>query len=241
MSPNPDHVAMARLAEQAERYKDMSDEMKKAIENRNGVISEDERNLFSVAYKNVVGQRRSSWRAMCGIERKLSSDDPKRVHVKSYKEKIENELAELCREVLSILQDQLIANAQDCCSKVFYLKMKGDYLRYLAEIQKESDDKECLEDAEKVYQEAWKASSEELEPTHPIHLGLALNYSVYFFEILDDKAQACSLAKEAFNKAISQLDHLKEDSYKDSTLIMQLLRDNLTLWSADNEEEEEEK
>ncbi len=111
------HVAVARLAEQAERYNDMSFEMGQAIEASNGVISEEERNLFSVAYKNVVGQRRSSWRAMCGIEKKLNEGDPKLEHVKTYKSKIEVELEELCNEVLRILNDLLIPNAADSCSK----------------------------------------------------------------------------------------------------------------------------
>ncbi|MCL4151686.1 UNVERIFIED_CONTAM: hypothetical protein GTU68_064854 [Idotea baltica] len=61
----------------------------------------------------------------------------------------------------------------------------------------------------------------ELPPTHPIRLGLALNFSVFYYEIA------------AFDDAIAELDTLSEDSYKDSTLIMQLLRDNLTLWTSD--------
>jgi len=233
------HVAIARLAEQAERYNDMSFEMRKHIEALNGDISEDDRNLFSVAYKNVVGQRRSSWRAMCGIEKKLNESDAKLAQVKNYKEKIEGELTDLCNEVLRILDDLLIPNASESKEKVFYMKMKGDYLRYLAEIQKESDEKDSINNARQVYQDAWDISEKELESTHPIHLGLALNFSVYYFEILDDKVKACDLAKKAFDDAISMLDNLKEESYKDSTLIMQLLRDNLTLWSADGEDEDE--
>lgn len=119
--------------------------------------------------------------------------------------------------------------------------MKGDYQRYLAEVQKDTDQKDNVESAAAVYEEAWQLSCTDLEPTHPIHLGLALNYSVYYFEIMDDKAKACELAKKAFDDAISMLDNVKEDSYKDSTLIMQLLRDNLTLWSSCDTEEEEEK
>lgn len=65
--------------------------------------------------------------------------------------------------------------------------------------------------------------------THPIRLGLALNFSVFHYEIRNDPERACKLAKEAFDNAIAQLDSLREDSYKDSTLIMQLLRDNLTV------------
>merc|ERR1719312_2043763 len=120
------HVAIARLAEQAERYNDMSFEMRKHIEALNGDISEEERNLFSVAYKNVVGQRRSSWRSMSGIEKKLDENDAKLQLVKDYKKKIETELTELCNEVLSILDGMLLNQSSsniDSSGRVFYLKM----------------------------------------------------------------------------------------------------------------------
>ncbi|KAL7199788.1 hypothetical protein ACSBR2_021982 [Camellia fascicularis] len=77
----------------------------------------------------------------------------------------------------------------------------------------------------------------ELAPTHPIRLGLALNFSVFYYEILNSPDRACSLAKQAFDEAIAELDTLGEDSYKDSTLIMQLLRDNLTLWTSDMQDD----
>lgn len=76
----------------------------------------------------------------------------------------------------------------------------------------------------------------ELPPTHPIRLGLALNFSVFYYEILNSPDRACHLAKQAFDDAIAELDTLSEESYKDSTLIMQLLRDNLTLWTSDMQE-----
>merc|ERR1711964_739630 len=78
----------------------------------------------------------------------------------------------------------------------------------------------------------------ELTPTHPIRLGLALNFSVFYYEILNSPDRACHLAKQAFDDAIAELDTLSEESYKDSTLIMQLLRDNLTLWTSDMQETE---
>merc|ERR1712224_216159 len=94
------------------------------------------------------------------------------------------------------------------------------------------------------YKQAFELSEKVLEPTHPIRLGLALNYSVCFYEILKDKKKACELAKDAFDDAISKLDKLEEADYKDSTLIMQLLRDNLTLWTStdteDNDNQEED-
>ncbi|KAL7199785.1 hypothetical protein ACSBR2_021979 [Camellia fascicularis] len=108
----------------------------------------------------------------------------------------------------------LIPSAMSGDSKAFYLKMKGDYHRYLCDI-----------------------ANTELAPTHPIRLGLALNFSVFYYEILNSPDRACSLAKQAFDEAIAELDTLGEDSYKDSTLIMQLLRDNLTLWTSDMQDD----
>jgi 14-3-3 protein beta/theta/zeta len=236
-SGEKDHlVKQAKLAEQAERYDDMSDFMKECVKH-NEPLNVEQRNLLSVAYKNVVGARRSSWRVISSIEQKYEGSDKKQAMAKQYKEKIESELKSICRDVLDLLDKHLIPNSQgdskeDKESSVFYLKMKGDYFRYIAEVAQGDERNGIVEDSEKAYGEAYK-KAQDMEPTHPIRLGLALNYSVFFYEIQNDQTEACKLAKEAFEKAISELDDLNEDSYKDSTLIMQLLRDNLTLWTTD--------
>lgn len=82
------------------------------------------------------------------------------------------------------------------------------------------------------FKNATDVAQTELTPTHPIRLGLALNFSVFYYEILNSPDRACHLAKQAFDDAIAELDSLSEESYRDSTLIMQLLRDNLTLWTS---------
>merc|ERR1712070_366348 len=86
-----------------------------------------------------------------------------------------------------------------------------------------------------AYKKASEIAQSELATTHPIRLGLALNFSVFYYEVLSSPDQACTLAKTAFDEAIQELDTLSEESYKDSTLIMQLLRDNLTLWTSESE------
>uniref|UniRef100_A0A8C1JMZ8 Tyrosine 3-monooxygenase/tryptophan 5-monooxygenase activation protein, theta polypeptide a n=1 Tax=Cyprinus carpio TaxID=7962 RepID=A0A8C1JMZ8_CYPCA len=150
------------------------------------------------------------------------------------------ELRDICNEVLGLLGKYLIKNSTNPESKVFYLKMKGDYYRYLAEVASGDDRKDTITNSQGAYQDAFDISKKEMQPTHPIRLGLALNFSVFYYEILNSPEQACALAKQAFDEAIAELDTLNEDSYKDSTLIMQLLRDNLTLWTSDNAADEGE-
>lgn len=251
-------VSTAKLAEQAERYDDMANAMKTVTE-MGGALQQEERNLLSVAYKNVVGARRSSWRVISSIEAKTkeSGNERKLTLAQEYREKVEVELKKVCNDVLNLLNKFLIPEVTDKLSKaeaesdvfklveskVFYLKMKGDYHRYLAEVAQDEERKSVMEESETAYKSAYDTSCEgvngqgKMKPTNPIRLGLALNFSVFYYEIFNDSKKACELAKNAFDDAIADLDTLSEESYKDSTLIMQLLRDNLTLWTSDENAE----
>ncbi|KZZ93034.1 14-3-3 protein [Ascosphaera apis ARSEF 7405] len=230
---NNSKTFLARLCEQAERYDEMVTYMKE-VASMGGELSVDERNLLSVAYKNVVGTRRASWRIISSIEQKeQSKGSEKHVGIIShYRQKIEAELERVCQDVLDVLDTALIPKAESGESKVFYHKMKGDYHRYLAEFASGNKRKEAATAAHEAYKNATDVAQTELTPTHPIRLGLALNFSVFYYEILNSPDRACHLAKQAFDDAIAELDSLSEESYRDSTLIMQLLRDNLTLWTS---------
>jgi len=206
----------------------------------NEELSHEERNFLSVAYKNVVGARRSSWRVIGSIESKLDANSTRQAQTLQYRESIEKELTSICEDVLSLITDCLLPNSSSNESKVFYLKMKGDYYRYLSEVGKGSERSVTVSKSEDAYQEAMQLASSHMNATDPILLGLALNFSVFYYEIMNNGQAACKLAKEAFDAAIAKLDDIQQDTYKDSTLIMQLLRDNLTLWTADLGGEEED-
>lgn len=214
-------------------------ELVKQVSSNTDELSIEERNLLSVAYKNVVGARRSAWRILSSIEQKEehSGNDKNASVNREYRQRIEKELGDICKDILSLLDNHLISSAQSGESKVFYYKMKGDYFRYLAEFSGDSQREESAQMSLEAYKTATSIAYSDLTPTHPIRLGLALNFSVFYYEILNHPELACNLAKQAFDDAIAELDALNEDSYKDSTLIMQLLRDNLTLWTSDMPED----
>jgi hypothetical protein len=198
-------------------------------------LTTDERNLLSVAYKKVIGTKRVSWRT-------ITEPQPENVlqysnFVNQLKARVEAEVDSVCADILDLLENYLFKfadrNKATEQSKVFYLKMLGDYFRYRAEcadVAKGYDQKSAS-----YYGQAFGLAETTLEPTHPVRLGLALNYSVCFYEILKQPQEAIFLAQGAFDLAISKLDRLTDDQYKDSTLILQLLRDNITLWLSERE------
>ncbi|XP_015755884.1 PREDICTED: 14-3-3 protein epsilon-like isoform X4 [Acropora digitifera] len=228
-------LVIANLAEQAERYDDMLTVMKKIVI-MSKELNTEERNMLSVAYKNVIGARRAAWRIFASLEQKHEDNPKEKELVVEYRDKVEKEIREISAGILELLDTYLIPFAETFDSKVFFHKMKGDYNRYLTEIMQGEDRKEPAKSALDAYKDAQEAA-ENLPSTNPISLGLALNFSVFYYEILDSPDEACRLAKKAFDSAVGDLDKSNESQYKESTLILQLLRDNLTLWTSEMQEE----
>ena len=219
------------MAENAECYTDMAAYMKEAV-GRDPSLSQEERNLLAAAFKNLLGEKKVAWQT---LQEKEEGELARR-----HREEVEEEVVEICEDAVS-LADSLLPGAKDKESEVFFLRMKADYQRRQLETMAGDDTRrrQLVTASEENYKRAFEAAKE-LSSTHPTRLGVALNYSVFQQEILNNRERACELAKTAFDDAISQLDTLAEDSYKDSTLVMQLLRDNLTLWTTEEEPEPEE-
>ncbi|CAL8098708.1 unnamed protein product [Calicophoron daubneyi] len=226
-------VMLAKLAEQSERYDDMVKVMNE-VAKLPGELSVEERNLLSVAYKNVIGARRSSWRILSSMDQKDGEEDSAAQRaLKMLEKNVEKELDDISKDILELLDKHLLPSATEPESKVFFYKMKGDYQRYLAEFSTGEKRNKAAEDSLVAYKAATEIAEKELQPTNPIRLGLALNFSVFYYEILNNPDRACQLANETFANATAEIDQISADTYKDSTLIMQLLRDNLTLWTSD--------
>eukprot|EP00444_Apocalathium_aciculiferum_P036362 CAMPEP_0183485742 /NCGR_PEP_ID=MMETSP0370-20130417/179583_1 /TAXON_ID=268820 /ORGANISM="Peridinium aciculiferum, Strain PAER-2" /LENGTH=239 /DNA_ID=CAMNT_0025679049 /DNA_START=80 /DNA_END=799 /DNA_ORIENTATION=- len=235
MASRDKDVYFTKLAEQAERYDEMTEHMENVVK-LGGEPSVEERNLLSVAYKNSVGGRRAAWRIITSVEMKEKSkgNEENVKFAKEYCSKVEGELQNICDTIIKLLDGNLIGKASSGESEVFYQKMKADYYRYIAEFTKDEKKTNAANSAETAYADAAKVAEKDLAVTHPIRLGLALNYSMFLYEVMAKPDEACKMARTAFEDSIAELDNVAEESYKDSTLIMQLLRDNLTLWTSDD-------
>jgi 14-3-3 protein epsilon len=235
-----EHIEMAKLCEQTERFDEMLTHMRKVVE-FSTELKTDERNLLSVAYKNSVGARRTAWRVVNSLEQKDEAKGSAHLSLlQTFKAKLEGELDTICGEIIKFLDDILLKNTEDSETRVFYLKMKADYFRYIAEYADEQRKVDVVEESFKAYQEAYGIATEHLKTINPIRLGLALNFSVFYYESKNDPAKACEMAKSAFDDAISASEELSGKDYKDSTMIMQLIRDNLTLWDQELKAEDDD-
>jgi len=235
-----ENVFMARLAEQAERYEDMVRFMT-AVANMGSELSTEERNLLSVAFKNAVGARRSAWRQIAGMiqhqKEKEGKEPPKSVI--DYQARVEQELNAKCDDILQLLRKEpegLIsaASRSNREAEVFYRKMEGDYERYLAEFSQGESQAQHAQRAFQAYENAMHIAKQAMPAAHPIRLGLALNFSVFYYEVYGKSAAACDLAQASFDAGMAELSaDPNACENKDAENILVLLRDNLSLWRSE--------
>ncbi len=236
--PQPSHdVFMAKVAEQAGQYDDMLEFLQPALK-RTEELAMDERNLLSVAYKNLCGNKRTAWRTVASIE-----ENPKyekyHDHVKMYKSKVETDLKKICKDVIGTIDSVLMPKAAGAESKSFYLKMKADYFRYMGEVCTGTELEEVSQKAMASYEAARKAA-EELPANHAVRLGLALNFSVFQYELRKNTKEALKVAKVAHDEGVAAIPNLEDEKHKEAAEIIQLLRENMTQWTAEAGEEEQQ-
>jgi len=231
-----DTVYIARLADQAERYHDVIAQIKSLIKSsEDAQLTGEERNLLSIAYKNLTGTLRSSWRTIDMLEKK-EGHAPRQIYLMQVqKDRIRKELDKVCMDVVELMEKELIPGANGGEETVFYSKMRGDYYRYLAEFTKHKPDDTFASSSLDAYKFAYKHALSTLDPTHPTRLGLALNFAVFYHDIGDSPERACYLAKHAFDEAIgfALQKASPAQSMEDSLMILQLLKDDMILWSGE--------
>lgn len=234
------NIYLAMLAEQCNRFEEMVSFLEEMLSSRDKDLNSDERNLLSIAYKNSVSSRRTALRTITAYETKEKKKENSNFlpYIQEYRKKVEEELIQKCKNVISVIDTQLIKKAEDDEAKVFYTKMKGDYNRYIAEYASDDLKIQVSDDALAAYNEA-TAIAKSLGVLNPIALGLALNFSVFYYEVKNDHETACKIASEAIDKADKELPNIDEDAEenRDTVSIVNLLKENLEMWKSETDEQ----
>ena len=227
-------IFMARVAEQAERFDDMVDFLREVITAKDSDFTTEERNLLSVGFKNLIGGKRTALRTIAAIEQNPKYSKYSDALTK-YKRRIEDELFDQCILIVNLVKDKCLKSATNSESRAFFLKMIGDYYRYVAESAQGDKLNQVKNGALDFYNQASDVANKDLEACNPIRLGLALNFSVFHFEVMNDHKKACELGENALQAALDKIDDCDEETFRDAKSIIELLKENLSLWKEEDE------
>merc|ERR1712038_1487255 len=231
MSKTEENIFLARVAEQAERFEDMVQFLSNVLDDKGADVSSDERNLLSVAFKNLISSKRAACRTIAAIEQnpKYSKFSDA---LSNYKQSVETKLQDDCQRIVDMINKHVLQKSCEGEPKAFFVKMVGDYYRYIAENAKGANLEKVKQGALDAYNQANEIT---LPPCTPIKLGLALNFSVFHYEVMKNHKAACDLADQALQDALDKIDELEEDDFRDAKSIIELLKENLTLWREEEE------
>ena len=217
---------MSKVAEQGERYDDMFDYLKQFV-TKKAHFTPDERNLMSVAFKNLVTPKRTTWRTITAVEQSQQPGKTTQKAIDSYKAVIEERLHKNCEDVVELMRNVVIPkvekflerekSSQAFEERAFFYKMIGDYYRYGSEAISSKASHEKLPKFKKGALEAYKRAMElcvkGIKPYNTVRLGLALNFSVFYYEVMSDARKACEIAKGALEDALEVIDECSEEMF----------------------------
>ena len=229
---------MAEIALKAHCYKDGISFIKESLKTKSD-LTKAEIDVFSSCFKKYLNSSRNAIRTLDDIlaeKEKIVTLNPQKFDnfkqaIEEHKNVLIDELTATSNDVLMLIDSALIPTCSNTTCLIYLNKLKGDFYRYLSEFAQSSEIKEGHSGrAKAAYEAALLAVNDELLPSDPLYLGLVLNYAVFQYEILGHKEDAIDKLDTSYNDALRFLEDLDESQYKESTIMLQLLRDNITLW-----------
>ena len=233
-----EYVFLSKLYEKAERYPDMIKSIKEMI-SINPKLNKEECDILSTGYKNMITEKRSSWRILHSMERKERKIKSKILpQIREIKSHIEREIREVCNDLQILIDKYLLPNADDHENEICFNKLKADYYRYICEFAGGKEFEENLNKSEEFYKKAYNNSIKNLPVNNCTRVGLALNYAIFLYEVKGEKKNAFDIAKKTFDESMKFVDDLEKPKYRDTLMIIQLIKENLIFWSSEMNDEE---
>eukprot|EP00039_Didymoeca_costata_P020549 m.341633 g.341633 ORF g.341633 m.341633 type:complete len:252 (-) comp20285_c0_seq1:32-787(-) len=225
-----DRVFLVQAAVSAKRYDD-GIEVLETTAKELGKLTQSERLLFASVCRKATSLLRSAWKYYSDEGQAATS--PLRVKIACALSctQIEEKLRDKCQRVVEFV-DNLLEKSSDDEATIFYHKMKGDHLRYIAEFETGEERKISAGLALVSYKAGLNLATAVLHPSDVVRLGLSLNLAVFYFDILGAPERAIFIGKEAFQEGINNIDSLPCDEKKKPYDILEALRSNVAQWKS---------
>lgn len=183
------------------------------------------------SYSNLIVPLRSSWRKLCQIETEEKVAKKMINEIKIIKE---NLIISNCDKFIKMINENILTTKLDDEETALFLKVKADHYRYLAEITQGHQLYINKQNAFHFYKEAY-LKAENFDDLNSTKLNIALNYSVFLYEILNKRINSFFYAKEALYKALRALkncdeEELTNEEMRDTLMIIEVLNRNVEDW-----------
>jgi 14-3-3 protein epsilon len=206
--------------------------MKRVIQ-LNPVLSADDRTLLHQVYKTAVSSRRLAIKDVQALIQEISGSPAfgrRHPRLLQFMNTLKQELKDICLDLITLIDESLVPASFEPEQRVFYAKMKADYLRYLAE-DKEAPSFETYSAHAKVcYETAMEIAAQEYPATSPVYLGLVLNFTVFLYDIMKLHNEAIELAKRTYSATADLIDAIGDLAYNEAAGLLNLFRENYTAW-----------
>ena len=205
----------------------------------NPKLNKEECDILSTGYKNMISDKRSSWKILQSMERKEKKIKSKIIpQIREIKSHIEKEIRDVCNDLQALVDKYLLPNADDHENEVCFYKLKADYYRYICEFAVGKELEENLSKSDEFYKKAQNISIKNLPVNNCTRVGLALNYAIFLYEVKGEKKNAFDIAKKTFDESMKFVDDLEKPKWRDTLIIIQLLKETLIFWSSEMNDEE---
>ena len=232
-------IFLSKLYTKAELYKEVINFIKEFIK-LNPKIEKEECDIISTGFKNMISEKRSSWFTLQSMERKEKKKKKNTIkEIKEIKNHIENEIRETCKELQDLVDKELLPKNEEDEVLVFLYKLKADYFRYICEFAEGNELLDNLIKAEEFYKKAYEIADKKLPIINCNRVSVALNYAIFLYETKKDKKNGFDIAQNTFKESMKFIEDLERPKYRDTLLIIQLLKENIIFWNSEMGEEEE--